>query len=213
MSQVQARQVGVRHGKRLRHVALGALLVVLLTACGVPIQGQPEAQPPLPRIATSAASPTETETEPVARGTVTLFFIAEGGVIATSRAGIELSPAGVLQALLRGPTVAEQRLGLASLLNPGDVADIAMTDDGAVVVSLSARFDQLSVTEQRRAIAQTVLSLDASGIARSVFFERGGVPAVLPDAAGNPLSGRVTRDDVKDLIRDPAENSGETSTS
>jgi hypothetical protein len=179
-------------------------LVLLTTGCGVPTQSAPEAHASLPRGGGNVMSPSPTGTDfPTAtatQGLVEVFFVGDTGLIPVIRRDVDRTPEGVLRALLNGPTVTEQRSGLASLLNADDVASIRRLDDGSVVVSLTPAFDDLAAVEQRRAIGQVVLSLSESGAATAVNFERGGVALVLPDASGYPVTGRLTRDDVIDLV-------------
>jgi hypothetical protein len=177
------------------------LLVMASSGCGVTTQSAPEAHASLPRGAGSQSpGPTDTATAPATRGDVSVFFVGEAGLIPVIRRNADTTAEGVLRALLNGPSVEEQRSGLASLLNTDDVAGISLLEDGSVVVSLTPAFDDLAAVEQRRAIGQVVLSLSESGAATSVNFERGGVALVLPDASGYPVTGRITRDDVIDLV-------------
>jgi hypothetical protein len=178
-----------------------ALWVMAASGCGVTTQSAPEAHAALPRGAGSESpAPTDTPTAPATRGDVAVFFVGDAGLIPVIRRNADATAEGVLRALLNGPSVEEQRSGLASLLNTDDVAGIRLLEDGSVVVSLTPAFDDLAAVEQRRAIGQVVLSLSESGAATSVNFERGGVALVLPDASGYPVTGRVTRDDVIDLV-------------
>jgi hypothetical protein len=188
---------------RIAVALCGALFVLTASACGVPTQSQPEAHASLPRgPGNSSASPTSTlqPDPPAPQGVVAVFFVSDKGLIPVVRQDADMTPDGVLRTLLAGPTVSEQRAGLASLLNTDDVAGLRILEDASVVVSLTSAFDDLSATEQRRAIAQVVLSLTESGAATAVNFERGGVALVLPDASGNPVASRITRDDVIDLV-------------
>jgi hypothetical protein len=190
--------------RRLSVMTGAALLMLAASGCGVTTQSAPEAHASLPRGAGNVASPSPTGTDlPTAtatQGNVQVFFVGDAGLIPVYRRNADVTPDGVLRALLNGPTVAEQRAGLASLLNTDDVAGIRLADDGSVVVSLTPAFDDLAAVEQRRAIGQVVLSLSESGAATAVNFERGGVALVLPDASGYPVTGRVTRADVIDLV-------------
>lgn len=190
-----------------RRIVVALAMTVLVGGCGLPVQEQPQAQPSLDAATpvasasvTDPGAPATSSPEPSSReGELLVYFVTEEGLVPVPReAG--LTPAGVVEAIVQGPTLEEQRLGLASLLKADDVEFAGTSGALTALVSLTAAFDELTAEEQRLAIAQVVLSLDDSGVATSVFFQRGGVPLVLPDAAGIPVSGQVTRADVQDLL-------------
>ncbi len=199
---------------RLAVGAAAAVVLALVTACGVPGESDfqqidsedipygLDATTTSTTIAstTSSASSTtiarQTTTEPATTSTststtvpvevVTLFWVTGAELFPTSR--LLLSPAAppqVLTALLEGPPEGDIAAGLRSAI-PEDTEMTVGVERGVATVELPPAFiTDVPGGEQRLAVAQIVLTLTRRGGLGQVTFTIGGVPQAVPRGRGD----------------------------
>lgn len=174
---------------------LPLLVVVLLTACGVP-------QDDTPRRLDRDTAPFrifERQVPPPPQGElqVELWFLRGEQPTAVTRP-LELpgSPRQVLEQLLLGPTQAELSDGLDSAI-PGslELVDLSV-DDGVAVVTL----DEIGEQVQVPAYAQIVATLDGRPGIEGVRFRTRDGDVQVPEGDGGLSSGPVTREDYAVLL-------------
>ena len=153
---------------------------------------------------TTTTLPTATATAPAPAGTTTavttsstiatepveLYFVA-GSVLesVTQELFRGISPAGVLTALESGPPPPDVGIGLTSVLPIGLTRDVLESGTGVATVDLDGDlFEQIEGgDEQRRAVAQIVLTLTRRPGIGQVRFTLDGEPLSVPKR-GNVLS-------------------------
>jgi hypothetical protein len=178
---------------------LAAGLAAGLAACGVPSTDGPQ---PLPsELAELAPEPLDSA--------ATLAGTVDTDLAWVRRDHIRLSPREVtaddvasqasaaLDALIAGPTEAEQALGLSTEVRPDLVASLVMEGDAAIIDlgSTSSPGDAPLATAQ---LAVSVLLVPG---VESVTFTVAGVPAEVARADGKVRPGRVTLADYAALVR------------
>jgi hypothetical protein len=209
----------------VKRILIVGACIAALTACGIPLQGSPQAIPadaiPAPLAlptaeattdATSAetAQPAPTPQEPLVEE-VRLWFVREDGLV-----GVEAvlpSPAipeAILQSLAVGPTPSESSSGLRtvsrdpltglSLVNVAVPAIADEFDPGVLSVALENAFAALPPTEQVLLLGQVVLSLTGAGWNGVRFVDETGSPAAVPLPDGRLLDTPATAAAYASLI-------------
>ncbi|MEV6367902.1 hypothetical protein D7147_07010 [Micromonospora musae] len=167
-----------------RRLLGGAVLVVLLGGCGVPVDDAPRrVRPP------AGAFPTAVTAGPTAasgRVTEALCFVREGRL---DRAGRRLdSLPGIdlhLQHLLAGPTAGEREAGFASAL-PGTVSVAGVRMNGTLAeVDVRAAGEETGRSDEVLAFGQIVCTLTTRRDVDRVSFRRDGRPLDVPRGDGS----------------------------
>lgn len=176
----------------MRRVVVLASLFVVLAGCGVPIQSEPvpitSAAVPT-RLQGSPGAPTVTPSATPGRPAVQVNFVRDDKLVALVRDTAATSPtdqlAGVVDALLAGPTETEQAGGVTTALPPGIGLTVVDVQGNRVDLQLSGETDGRSATENVLAVGQIVLSVTALPTVDQVSFSRDGAPveALLADGA------------------------------
>lgn len=220
-----------RWGSAMRTAVLVAA-GVLVSACGVSLQAEPEPIPPdvLPSPVVISPSPTPL---PSVTGTTTptpepvepdpdvpslrLWFVQEDGLTAVeSSLPVGSNPEFVMQALVVGPTPLEAAQGLRTIasdpLTGQPLALIVATPESAapdssgrvpITVELSQDFTALPPTEQVLLLGQLVLSLTGAGETSVAFVDQSGAPVAVPLPDGRLLDTPARARDFGPLIFRP----------
>ncbi|MFF6983827.1 hypothetical protein ACFZAV_40625 [Streptomyces sp. NPDC008343] len=130
---------------------LPALLAALLplSACGIPQTGVVEAGEPATGVLEPAPSvaPRDTETPGAAAGPVTVYFVADGSLVAVRRSVLGSSgPWTAVTMVFAGPDAEERRRGLATELPAISAPPTVHTDGATVTVGLPEQAAELSDT-------------------------------------------------------------------
>ncbi|TDU83271.1 sporulation and spore germination protein [Kribbella voronezhensis] len=176
----------------MKALAAAIVLSALLVGCGVPLQHEPAPIEPAPvpsRLTGSAEPTTGQPTATRGKPTVQVNFVRKDKLVSLVReapdAAVTDRLTTVIQALLAGPTAAEQSTGLTSALPPDLALSIVQVEGNRVVLELSGETDGRSATENILAVGQIVLSMTAVPTIDEVTFSRDGQPveALLADGA------------------------------
>lgn len=172
-----------------------AVLLGLLTACGVPQDDEPRtldpAAAPFRAFQPDAAPPPQGDLQ------VELWFLRSDEPVPITRE-VELpgSPRQVLEQLFRGPTEAELAEGLSSAI-PSSVGlrDVTVSE-GIAVVTLDGLNEQVQVP----AFAQIVATVDGLPNVVGVRFRTSAGDVQVPRGDGGLSAGAVTRNDYAVLL-------------
>lgn len=163
---------------RLSRVVLG--LALLVVACGIPLDAEPE-------IVTVAddGTPDDPGPAPDDLAAVTMYLVSDEALVRITR---DLpDPAGlgeILESLLGGVTEPEERANLRSSI-PGDTEVIGIERDGNVArIDLSREFAVVGGEEEILAVAQIVLTATSFDGIDLVALQLEGVPTAAPVANG-----------------------------
>lgn len=176
-----------------------ALLVLLLlvTACGVPTDPSPRALDPEAAPFGVLGEPTAA---PAGDGRVALYFVRGDRVVLQPRP-VERSTTirQLLEMLLEGPTPEQVAAGTRSAI-PTDlrVEDVEVSGSGVAVVTLEVGDSQVGTPPL--GFAQIVATLTAPGRARSVRFRLDGADLPVPRGDGSLTSDPLDRSDYADLL-------------
>ena len=154
----------------------------------------------LPPVTLGPPAPT---TPPIAPDPVHLYF-AVGDAMAEVTRVLPIQPelqdlAGLLAL---GPLTTETQFGSRTAIEADDVSGIALRA-GTLTVDLASKFRDLPSSEQRRAIAQLVLTYTKRGGVGQVKFTSGGREFEVPRADGSFGAATVSRDDYASLVLPP----------
>jgi hypothetical protein len=193
--------------RALTPLAVAVLATVGVVACGVPSGGEflqiEEGQIPYglaetttttrPPTTTSTTRPPMTTSTTVVETTTTLaledvrlYFLTGLQLVPIQRSlAAPATPSQVLAALVEGPPTGESGVGLRTALPVTN--DIVVTvERGVATVDLPAGYvDEIAASEQRRAIAQIVLTLSVLPRASFVVFLEAGEPLAIPRGRGD----------------------------
>jgi hypothetical protein len=170
-----------------------AAVLLTLTGCGVPSDG--EARPvPLPSVPPESSAAPPDSTSAVAA----VYLVGPGDRLqpvqrsVAAQSGLQV----ILDQLALGPTDAENAAGLRSVLT-GTVGAATVIggnagpDGGAVVVQLSSQLAGLTGAEQLLGIGQIMVSLGAAGVERVEFVDASGNVLGVPLPDGTVSTGLV----------------------
>ena len=168
----------------MKRALLAGVALLLVAACGASAPSRPSPTP------SPAAIP------------ITAFFLKDGMVAPVRRQaalpGARLSTA--LEALLTGPSLAEQQAGYSSSVPSGTVLRGVYASPGAVQVDLSSRFaaggGSVSVASRLAQLVYTATQLDPA--AEVTFALEGVTPAVFT-GEGLVIDHPVTRESYESL--------------
>lgn len=182
---------------------LALVLALLLVACGVPEDDEPQV------LGTDAVPPgllttPSTTSEPIqdlpAGRQADLYFVnADGQVAPEPREVEDQSHDAILRALLEtDPTSLEG--GLTTNIPPETTLLSTSLDDDVLTVDLSEEFTTISGRGFIAAVAQIVFTATVDDPGRGVAFRVEGEPIDVPDVEGSPTDDPVTRSDYGSLL-------------
>ena len=190
-------------------VLIVALVVALLTACGIPQDQEPTTTPGgvvMPAVAPSNAAPPDGPADPSPAEPALAVFLVRADQLEEVVRG---APGGdltrTLGVLLAGPTEAELMSGLRTAISPETELRSARREGDTAVVDLSAAFVEVGGQEQILAVAQVVLTATTvPGVSR-VRFLLEGEAVEIPRADGTLSSESLGAADYEGLLagRDP----------
>ena len=179
----------------MRRLLVCGLLGILLGACGIPLQGEPEAIDIQLR---SVGTPAVTDTLGPADGTI--YLVRGGGLVAVDRE-LSTDPAALMALLFRGPTTAEEQGGLRSAIPQSSTVRTVEVTGRSAVVDVSRQFAEIGGEEEILAIAQIVLTLTVKSADR-VSIELEGTPVAIPLPDGALATAPVGFSDYAALIEE-----------
>ncbi len=189
---------------RMPFVALGVLLAMACTACGVAGDGPAEVADP----EDVPFGLLDEERAPVGgpapgRGSFVDLYLYDSDAerLASVRDQLEsTSLEAVLVALLKATAEGDpETQDLRSAIAETDVIIEAETDGGVAVLDLSDEFTDIGGSDQLIAIAQLVYTSTGRPGVGQVTFTLEGEPIEIPRGDGSITRGSVTRDDYRDL--------------
>lgn len=186
---------------RRAHI-LTTVLVVVLTACGVPADSKPRSisadQIPFDLLTPST---TETATTLMRATSPVQVYLVRGDRLATvSRSVVSPPTLGtVLATLIQGPTDDEEGAGLRSAINPEMRVLGTQTNGSTAVINVSDVFSDLSVQEQVDAVAQVVYTATALAGVDSVQITLNSRPVEVPRGDASTTKDPVKRSDFTAL--------------
>ena len=221
-----------------RVVALIAVLIGLLVACGIPSKGQVstiqdkdlrQLGDTIPPTSTSTTPPTTivpttstTVVDPattVAQEEVALYFIIGGQLKGYPRSLVKpLTTNSVLFALQEGPPAGDPGVGIRSAVPSRKQALIKSTEDGSGVATIELPpgfFEQTPPEDQLLAIGQIVLTVTEVGGIGQVKFIQSGSPLPVPRGPAGGLSDGtepLARRDYQELLNPPSAATTTTTT-
>lgn len=178
--------------------ALGLLLALVLTGCGVPTDEQPRtldaAEAPF-QVFSSTAPPA-----PSGDGRVALYFVRDDRIVLQTRAVDQSTDVDeLLDLLLEGPTPQQVEAGIRSALpTTFSVDDVEVGSNGVAVVTLGGESTQISTSPL--GFAQVVATLTAPGRARAVRFRLDGENLPVPRGDTSLSEEPVDRSDYAELL-------------
>lgn len=179
----------------------------LLSSCGVPVDREPEAIPPI--VDSPSTTPDVTGTAPSDSRrlgqSVVIYLIRGEGLLGETtfvRTGFDIGD--LLTTLIEGPSADSVDLGARSgLAQRVDLVKSVEIVDGYARVSLSGSFNDLPGTEQTLVIGQLTLTFVANLPINGAIFEEDGQVVAVPDADGLPILGPVSRINYVTLLTRP----------
>lgn len=190
-------------------LAAAAVVVLVLSACGVPAESEPRALPP--EAAGALTSPTPAETDSTATRFMALWFVLDGALKQVDRATVTAVTAeDQVAALEAGPTQVELDAGMRTavasvvpdvpLVVTADAAAVPVqTQPDQVAVVLSDEFDSLPSQEQLLALGQVVTTLADGATTAVAFVDSDGVSVGVPLPDGRLVNRPVTPGDYRSL--------------
>jgi spore germination protein GerM len=178
----------------MRHLILSGVL--LLMACGIPIESEPEAID-----IDVETSPEDDGPPPGERAAASIYLVRDEALVHVTRdLPTPSSPEIIFDSLLDGVTDPEELANLRTAIPPGTSALGVRTEGAALVVDLSLEFVSVGGEEEILAVAQIVLTATSiEGVDRVVFFVE-GVPTDVPVASGALSTEPVAADDYASLV-------------
>ncbi len=154
--------------------------------------------PPRPPPTTTTVAPPSTQApvlEPV------LLYFALGDRIVEVMRSMSTAPTldSVVLLLAFGPNLGESAPAARSAVELGDVESVTLSG-GVAIVQLSTKFRDLPATEQRRSVAQLVLTLTKRPGVGQVRFQVQGTALPVPRGDGTFGETTVSRDDYLSLL-------------
>lgn len=177
-----------------RLVASG--LLVVATACGIPIQSEPEL------LTIEVEAPPSIE-EPTLEDltAVSMYLVRDEGLVHVTRdlsSSVDLE--GVIASLLEGVTPPEERSSLRTSIPAGTKVWESTTEGSLLRLNLSGEFAAVGGEEELLAVAQIVLTATSFEGIESVAFELDGVPTDVPVASGALSQQPVTAEHYSELL-------------
>ena len=195
-----------------RAAAVGALVLLAVSGCGVPTSGEPTTIP-ASDIPYGLASPTPTASS----GTTAETMLVEAGVYLVTTEDV-LVPRGrelsdgklaerldeLLGQLAIGPSAQELADELSTALPPEVELHVSDIDGGTVTVDIAGPVDAPTGSETRLAVGQIVLTATSVPEVRAVLLTREGEPIEAPLPDGELSSDPLTADQFTSFLIPPA---------
>ena len=174
-----------------------ALISMIVTACGIPHDREPELMPGgvvAPVLAPREPGPSALLTE------VPVFLVQTEHLVKVERRAAPGDLTGVLGRLLAGPKEEEFAAGIRTAIGPQTELLSARVDGDTAIVDLSAAFVEVGGEEQILAVAQIVLTATSvSGIGQVKLLLEGQAVDV-PRADGTLTAEALRRRDYEGLL-------------
>ena len=154
--------------------------------------------PPRPPPTTTAVAPPITQA-PVLEPVLLYFALGDRIVEVTRPMATSPSLDSVVLLLAFGPNLGESAPAARSAVELGDVESVTLSA-GVAIVQLSNKFRDLPATEQRRSVAQLVLTLTKRPGVGQVRFQVQGTALPVPRGDGTFGETTVSRDDYLSLL-------------
>lgn len=173
------------------------VLLLLLPACGVPVDDQPRALDPAQAPFGVLEQPSAA---PAGDGRVALYFIRDDRVVLQPRAVLESTDIrALLDLLLAGPTPEQVAAGTRSAIPTSlEVQDVEVGPSGVAVVTLGG--DDPQVGTSPLSFAQIVATLTAPGRAQAVRFRLDGEDLQVPRGDGSLTDEPLDRGDYAQVL-------------
>ena len=173
-----------------------AVAALLLAACGIPLDVQPEAIDVEAVVSPENGGPVLGNLS-----SVSMYFVRDEVLVPVTRdLPSPPSPEVVLGSLLGGVTEPEQRANLRTAIPPG-TTEIDITADGRVLlVDLSQEFASVGGEEEILAVAQIVLTATSIEGVDLVALHLDGLPTNAPVASGALSDDPVGARDYESLV-------------
>jgi spore germination protein GerM len=220
-----------------RLMAITAVLVAVLVACGIPDKGQVstiqdkdlrQLGDTIPTTTTSTTPATTIEpttttaaidtATTIATDEVTLYFISGGQLKGYPRALAKPATTNsVITALQEGRPSGDLGVGIRSAVPTKDEALIKVNEDDSGVATVELPpgfFEQIPPEDQLLAIGQIVLTITEVGGIGQVLFVQNGLPKEVPRRSGGISDGvtPLARRDYADLLNPPVTTTTTTTT-
>ncbi|MDW5329690.1 GerMN domain-containing protein [Plantactinospora sp. KLBMP9567] len=185
-----------------RAAALPLLLAAVVAGCGVPAEDTAREVDPPDGVSHAWATQTPLDPAPgVGAIPARLYLVRDGELVAVTR-HVDTQPSvdELVDALLAGPTDAEQRDGLTSALLGNDIVVGVQFSGGRATVELTDTLDETGRSDQILAFAQIVCTLAARPGVTAVSFTRAGQPVGVPRADGSLSESPATAADYASLV-------------
>lgn len=180
--------------------ATAGAVLLLLTGCGIPVDGDP--RPPRPGDVPFALPSTTRVPDPVGQGRVALYFVRDGQVVLSTRAVRRSTPTPELLRLLFAGTAGDEAAnGLTSAIPTTLTVEDVAVEGGTAVVTLAGPNDEVLRT-QPIAYAQIVATLTPNR-AEGVRFRLDGADLPVPRGDGSLSDAPLDRDDYAELVAVP----------
>lgn len=173
-------------------------VLALSLSCGIPEDRNPDVVPggaigpalgPIPGAAASA---------PAGEG-VTVFFVRNGQLVPSGRAGRRGDVNAALQSLLSGPSEQELTAGLRTAITGAADVRLLGVEGATAHVDLAGPFVAIAGQEQILAVAQVVLTATFVAGVTEVRFTLAGQPVDVPRGDGTLSPGPLTTLDYASL--------------
>lgn len=185
---------------RARAAAVTMVVVLLgLTACGIPVDEQPRVvqPPPGPFQALASPAPVGSQSGAVVE---TLYFTRGDRIIpVVRRLDAEPSVEETVGDLMAGPTEAEQTDRIGSALPGTALIDGVRVEAGVATVSLGASLEGTR-NDEILAYGQMVCTLDARSDVNGVVFVHDGERSAVPTGDGSLTKATLTTADYEELF-------------
>jgi spore germination protein GerM len=196
-----------RHRLPLIAVAITLAITSILAGCGIASSGElveidpgeipyglgetttSTTSPPTTVVPTTKPDVTTTTMEPtttIALEEVSLYFLTGSQLVPIQRVLVSpATPSQVFAALTEGPPAGEEGAGLRSAIPAGVEAEVTVSRGIATVDLSSGFFDDVPAADQRRAVAQIVLTISLLPRASLVVITEDGEPIAVPRGGGD----------------------------
>ena len=182
----------------MRRLLPAALLVALLTGCGVPVDDAPrDLKRPSPSSGSDAPIP-----DGFGTAVERLYLVREGALArVVRRVPAPPTPEHLLRDLLAGPSTAEEEDGHTSALSTMRITGMTITQRRATI-SVGDRPDEGARSDETLAYGQIVCTLTSqSAEVGTVSFTSGGRPLGVPRGDGVLSATPLTIADYATLLR------------
>ena len=192
----------MRRSPGLVLVTCAAVLLMSISACGFPDQDDAT---PLPNEELPIGlrdEQTPSTTAAVATEHATIWFVADGALVPVRQeVAAPASAESLIDALLAGPTEAEQERGLRSALPDPTVIVQAESMRGLARVELSPAFADIAAADQLLAVGQVVMTMTGLPGVGGVAFTFDDEPVAVPIPTGESSTDAIVRDQFSELVR------------